>query len=159
MSEIYNLDSIDKRILGVIQADVSLTIQEVADRVGLSANPCWRRIKQMENAGVIKGRVAIIDGARIGLGVACYVFVRTHRHDAAWLDTFAKAVKGISEIVECHRMSGEIDYLLKCVVSDIAHYDRVYKKLIAGVPELSDVSSCFSMESLKAGTGIDVSST
>lgn len=154
----WKIDAIDGRILSILQDDASLSVQEIADRVGLSANPCWRRIKQLEAAGIIERRVAIVDGARLGLGVTCHVFVRTNRHDAKWLASFADAVAGISEIVECHRMSGQIDYLLKCIVRDIDHYDRVYKRLIAKVPDLADVSSCFSMERLKYSTRIDVTS-
>lgn len=133
-----------------------MSIQDVAERVGLSANPCWRRIKQMEAAGIIERRVALVNAAAVGLAVTSFVFIRTSRHDPEWLDCFARAVRDIPEIMECHRMSGSVDYLLKCVVSDIDHYDRVYKKLIARVPGLSDVSSGFSMERLKHGTRLEV---
>lgn len=157
MRKTVELDALDERILGIVQEDASLTVQEIGERVGLSTTPCWRRIKQLEAQGVITKRVAIIDPATIGLGGVVFIFIRTAQHDAAWLETFAKSVRDIPEIVECHRMGGVIDYLLKCVVRDIEHYDQVYKRLISTVPGLSDVSAGFSMERLKQVTRLDVS--
>lgn len=110
----------------------------------------------MEDAGVIERRVAIINPESVGLGVTAFVAIKTRTHDAAWLDRFAKGVGDIPEIIECHRMSGDTDYLLKIMVADIADYDRVYQRLIAEVPGLSDVSSAFSMERLKSGTALPV---
>ncbi len=150
------LDSIDRKILAILQQDTTLSIQDIADQVGLSANPCWRRIRQMEAAGVIAARVALVDPQAVGLGVTAFVMVRTGQHDRAWLERFASAVATIPEILECHRMSGDVDYLLKIIVADIAHYDRVYQRLITLVPGLSDVSSTFSMEQMKYGTAIDL---
>jgi Lrp/AsnC family transcriptional regulator len=150
------LDPIDERILGIIQEDATLTVQEIGDRVGLSATPCWRRIKLLEAAGVIDRRVAILNAASVGLRGVVLVFVRTNRHEADWLAAFAAAIEGIPEIVECHRLTGDIDYMLKCVVRDIDHYDEVYKRLITRVPGLADVSAAFSMERLKQVTKVDV---
>lgn len=150
------IDATDERILGILQEDASLTVQEVADRAGLSSTPCWRRIRQLETTGVIERRVAIVNAASVGLAGTAYVFVRTNRHEAAWLETFASAIEEIPEIVECHRLSGDVDYLLKCVVKDIEHYDRVYRRLITRVEGLIDVSSAFSMERLKQVTKLDV---
>ncbi|MEM6411245.1 MAG: Lrp/AsnC family transcriptional regulator [Pseudomonadota bacterium] len=157
MSEIIELDDIDKKILGEVQKDSTQSIQEIADAVGLSSNPCWRRIRRMESEGVIQRRVAIVDAKKIGLGATVFVTIRTRQHDAQWLTAFAKGVRKLPEIIECHRMSGETDYLLKVVVRDIAHYDAVYQRLINLVPGLGDVSSAFSMESLKYGTAVDPS--
>ncbi len=151
-----DLDSIDKKILMAIQRDATLTVQALGDEVGLSANPCWRRIKRMEEGGVIAGRVALISGPAVGLGLTAFVTLRTDKHNPDWLQCFADGVRAIPEIVECHRMSGEIDYMLKIIVRDIEHYDRVYQRLIAAVAGLADVSSAFSMERLKYGTAIDV---
>ena len=156
MSDIHKIDATDRRILALLQDDATLSIQDIADRVGLSSNPCWRRIKQLEAAGVIERRVALVDAAKVGLGVTVFVMIRTGQHNPDWLARFARGVALIPEIVECHRMSGDVDYLLKIIVSDIAHYDRVYQRLIAHVPGLSDVSSTFSMERMKHGTGIDL---
>ncbi|WP_290978588.1 Lrp/AsnC family transcriptional regulator [Ferrovibrio sp.] len=150
------MDSIDRHILGILQEDAALPVQVVAERVGLSPNPCWRRIKQLEAAGVIERRVALVNAAAVGLGVTAFVSIRTNQHNADWLQSFARGVQSIPEIVECHRMSGDIDYLLKVVVRDIQHYDRVYRRLIAAVPGLSDVSSTFSMERLKHGTKLEL---
>ena len=154
MNDISQLDSIDWAILGVLQRDASLPVHEVGDRVGLSSNACWRRIKRLEESGVIAARVALLDADKLGLGTTVFVAIRTQRHDPAWLEAFSKGIAAIDEISECHRMAGDVDYLLKLVVRDIAHYDRIYRKLIAAVPDLADVSSSFSMEKMKATTAL-----
>ena len=156
MSDIVELDTIDRKILRIIQQDASLAIHEIADQVGLSTNPCWRRIRRMEDVGLIERRVAILNPARLGLGVTVFVAIRTDKHNPEWLSLFAEGVQRIPEILECHRMSGDVDYLLKIAVRDIAHYDRVYQQLIASIPGLSDVSSTFSMERLKYRTALEV---
>lgn len=148
------LDSIDWAILGVLQADASIPVHEVGDRVGLSSNACWRRIKRLEDAGVITGRVALVDPVKLGLATTVFVAIRTNRHDPEWIAAFSRGVAAVDEIVECHRMAGDVDYLLKLAVRDIAHYDRIYRKLIAAVPDLADVSSTFSMERMKATTAL-----
>jgi Lrp/AsnC family transcriptional regulator len=142
------MDTIDRRILALLQQDSSLPLTEIAERVGLSTSPCWRRIQALEKAGVIRGRVALLDRQKLGLGVIAFVRVRTNQHSQEWLDSFAAALDDIDEVVEFYRMSGDLDYLLKVVVPDIAGYDAVYKRLIAGI-ELSDVSASFVMEELK----------
>lgn len=152
-----DLDPTDKRILRAVQEDATISMQALAERVGLTANPCWRRLKRLEAEGVIQRRIAVIDAASVGLRMTAFVGIRISRHDAEWLGAFAAAVRNIAEIVECHRVSGELDYLLKVIVEDVAHYDRVYQRLIALVPGLIDVSTSFSMERLKETFGIDVS--
>lgn len=151
------LDDIDRRILGILQVDATRSIQEIADEVGLTTNPCWRRIKRLEETGVITGRVATINWARLGLAMTAFVRIHTTQHSKDWLSTFKSSVNKIPEIVECHRMTGEVDYLLKIVVRDLEHYDLVYQRLIKLVPNLSDVSSSFSMEKLKSGQRLDLS--
>lgn len=148
------IDAIDWAILAQLQADAAAPVHEVGDKVGLSANACWRRIKRLEDSGVIARRVALLDPARLGLGTTVFVAIRTNRHDPAWLEAFRHGVAQIDEIIECHRMAGDVDYLLKLAVQDIAHYDRIYRKLIAAVPDLADVSSTFSMEKIKATTAL-----
>ena len=148
------LDSIDWAILTQLQADASLPVHEIGERVGLSHNACWRRIKRLEEAGVIARRVALLDPERLGLATTVFVSVRTNRHDPEWLAAFSRGVAAIDEVIECHRMAGDVDYLLKIVVRDIAHYDRIYRKLIAAVPDIADVSSSFSMERMKATTAL-----
>jgi Lrp/AsnC family transcriptional regulator len=131
-----------------------LAVHEIGERVGLSHNACWRRIRRLEDGGVIARRVALLDPARIGLATTVFVAVKTSRHDPEWLEAFARGVASIDEVIECHRMAGDVDYLLKLVVRDIAHYDRIYRRLIAAVPDLADVSSSFSMERMKHTTAL-----
>lgn len=157
MGDLKELDDIDRRILAIVQDDATRPIQDIADAVGLSTNPCWRRIKRLEADGVIERRVALVNPRAVGLKATVFVIVRTNRHDKDWLGVFSAGVRQLPEVVECHRMSGDMDYLLKLVVTDIDHYDRVYQRLIAVVPGLGDVSSAFSMEALKHTTAIDLS--
>ena len=148
-----DLDSIDLAILHQLQTDCSRSVQEIGQQVGLSQSPCWRRIRRLEELGVIGRRVALVAPEKVGLGVTVFLTVRTNQHNEAWLENFARAVSRIPEIVECYRMSGDVDYLLKILASDIADYDRIYKKLI-GSAELYDVSSSFAMEPLKYTTAL-----
>lgn len=147
------LDGADLRILGVLQEDAALSIGEVAERVNLSQNACWRRIKRLEEDGVILRRVALLNAARLEAGVTVFVTIRAAEHSDSWLAELTAVVRRIPEIVEFYRMSGDIDYLLKIKVADIAAYDGVYKRLIHGI-RLSDVSSAFAMEELKNTTAI-----
>lgn len=145
------MDAIDRRILAELQRDGALSMSDLAERVGLSTTPCWRRVKALEEKGVIRGRVALLDPAKIGLGVTVFVAVRTAHHNADWLARFADAVKQFPEVVEFYRMSGEIDYMLKVAIPDIPAFDRFYKRLIASV-DMTDVSSSFAMEEIKNTT-------
>ena len=147
------MDEFDRKILALLQQDTTLPVAEIAEKVGLSTTPCWRRIQKLEAAGVIRARVALLDGAALNVGVTVFVAVRTSRHDAEWLHDFAAAVSAIPEVVEFYRMSGEMDYLLRIVVPDIAAYDGVYKRLIERVA-LADVSSSFAMEQIKFTTAL-----
>lgn len=147
------MDDIDKKILDILQNDTTLAVAEIAKQVGLSTTPCWRRIQKLEEAGVIRARVALLDANMLNAGVTVFVSIKTDKHDAAWYQTFSKAVKEFSEVVEFYRMSGDIDYLLRVVVPDIGAYDRFYQRLIARVA-LHDVSSSFSMEQIKYTTAL-----
>ncbi len=147
------MDNFDTKILGLLQQDATLPVAEIAEKVGLSTTPCWRRIQKLEAAGVIRARVALLDGAMLNAGVTVFVAVRASRHDTEWLEAFAAVVSAIPEVVEFYRMSGEIDYLLRVVVPDIAAYDAVYKRLIERVT-LADVSSSFAMEQIKYTTAL-----
>jgi Lrp/AsnC family transcriptional regulator len=142
------LDAIDRAILRLISIDASLSLNDIADKVGLSATPCWKRIKRMEETGVIRARVALLDADKLGLPVSVFVSVETSDHSAEWLAKFAGTVAATPEIVGAWRMSGDVDYLLHVIVPDIAAYDQFYKKLIAAVP-LRNVSSRFAMERMK----------
>jgi len=153
MMENIVLDSIDRKILTILQADATVAMSEIADRVGLSQTPCWKRVKRLEKDGVIDRRVAILNRDRLGLGVTVIVAVRTAQHSDEWLQLFADGVAKIPEVVEFYRMSGDIDYLLKVVARDIADYDRIYRKLTKVAP-LHDVSSSFAMQEIKSTTAL-----
>ena len=144
-----DMDRVDREILRLLSADASLSLAEIADRVGLTSTPCWIRIRRLEQAGVIRGRVAVVDPAKVGLPVSVFVEVETSDHSGDWLKRFAEVVQTMPEIVDAWRMSGDVDYLMHVVVADIAAYDEFYRRLIAAVP-LRNVTSRFSMERLKA---------
>lgn len=148
-----NFDTIDRRILAALQDDATLSMNEIAARVGLSATPCWRRIQKLEEAGIIRKRVALLNGKAIAAGVSIFVSVRTNQHTDEWLKRFAEVVSAMPEVVEFYRLSGDVDYLLKVVVPDIAAYDIFYKKLVSKI-DLSDVSSSFAMEEIKYTTAL-----
>lgn len=151
--ENISLDLIDRRILALVQEDASRSVAEIADAVGLSATPCWKRIKRLERDGIIERRVAILSREKLGLGVTVIVAIKTARHSDTWLADFSAGVAAIPEVVEFYRMSGEIDYLLKVVARDIADYDRIYRKLTK-VADLHDVSSSFAMQEIKSTTAL-----
>jgi len=142
------LDSFDLKILAALQADASRAISDIAAEVNLSQNACWRRIKLLEEAGVIRKRVALLDPEKLGCGVTVFVSLSAGEHSQAWLDAFAAHIRLMPEVVEVYRLAGEIDYLIKLKVADIAAYDRVYKELIRAAP-LRDVTAAFAMEELK----------
>ncbi|THH34774.1 Lrp/AsnC family transcriptional regulator [Aliishimia ponticola] len=145
------IDEIDRRILRALQRDASLAIDALAEIVHLSRNACWRRVKRLESDGVIAKRVALLNPEAIGLDLAVFVLVRTNRHDEEWLKLFDKAVRDLPEITGAHRMSGDLDYVLRVRVSSVGAYDQFYKRLIARVP-LSDISACFVMDDIKDTT-------
>ncbi|KQP12823.1 Lrp/AsnC family transcriptional regulator [Pseudorhodoferax sp. Leaf267] len=147
------MDKIDKAILDALQTNAMASLQEISALVHLSATPCWRRIQRLEREGFILQRVALLNPARLNVGVTVFVSVRTSQHNEAWARRFTEVVTAIAEIVEFYRMSGEIDYLLRVVVPDIKGYDAVYQRLIREV-ELSDVSSSFAMEQIKFTTAL-----
>lgn len=147
------LNSIDIKILDILQRDAEQQVAQIAEQVGLSATPCWRRIQRMKEAGVITRQVALLDPQKINVGVTVFVSVRTSTHTQEWFDRFTATVDAIAEVVEFYRMSGDVDYLLRVVVPDIAAYDAVYKRLIAGT-NLHDVSSSFAMQELKQTTAL-----
>ena len=147
------MDDADRRILHWLQRDAAMPLAELAEKVGLSPSPCWRRVQRLTEAGVIRARVALLDPERINLGVNVFVSVRTSRHNKEWADAFAAVVMSLPEVVGFYRMAGEVDYLLHIVVPDIAGYDRVYKRLIDKI-ELTDVSASFAMETIKATTAL-----
>lgn len=142
------MDRIDRSILAILQKDSTVPVAEIGKRVGLSTTPCWRRIQKMEEDGIIKQRVAVLDPVLVGTGVSVFVSISTNQHSKEWLTRFAEVISEFPEVVSFYRMSGKVDYLLKVVVPDIAAYDKFYKKLIAKI-DISDVSSSFAMEEIK----------
>ena len=149
------LDAIDRKILTVLQQDASLSVAEIGDRVGLSSTPCWKRIQRLEADGVILRRVALIDPDKLGLGITVFVSVETGDHSQDWLKNFADVVGAMPEVMEFYRMAGDVDYMLRVVVPDIAGYDAFYKRLIAAVP-LKNVTSRFAMERIKSTTALPI---
>jgi Lrp/AsnC family transcriptional regulator len=147
------MDAIDRRILDILQVDCTVPVATIADQVGLSTAPCWRRIKRMEDDGVIQRRVALVDRRKANVPMTLFVSVRTTRHAGQWLEDFRKIITGIPEIVEAWRLTGEVDYLLRIVVPDIDTYDVVYKRLINRL-EFADISSAIAMEEMKFTTAI-----
>jgi len=147
------MDRLDKRILNILQQDCTLPTSAIAERVGLSNTPCWRRIQKLESDGVIVRRVALLERQHLNLPVDVFVAIKTNHHSAEWLEEFARAAEGFPEVVELYRMSGDIDYLMRVVVADIAAYDNFYQRLISSV-EISDVSSSFAMERMKYTTAL-----
>ena len=150
------MDEIDRKILSCLQLNASMPVAEIAAEAGLSTSPCWRRIQKLEADGGIHSRVALVDKEKLNRGVTVFAMVKTSRHEVGWLEAFAKAVSDLPEVVEFYRMSGEVDYLLKIVVPDIAAYDAVYKRLIEKV-SFYDVSSSFAMEQIKYTTALPLS--
>lgn len=147
------MDATDRQILDLLQRDTTMPLAEIARKVGLSSTPCWRRIQKLEEAKVIRRRVALLDSQKINAGVTVFVSIKTSQHNEEWLLRFSKVVSEMPEVVEFYRMSGEIDYLLRVVIPDITAYDAFYKRLIAEI-ELDDVSSSFAMEQIKYTTAL-----
>ena len=147
----FTLDSFDKKILDCLQDNADMPLAEVAKRVGLSTTPCWRRIQKLEEDGVIRKRVAILAPEKVNARVTVFVSIRTNSHSNEWLRRFSEVIGDFPEVVEFYRMSGDVDYLLRVVVPDIAAYDGFYKRLIARI-EIRDVSSSFAMEQIKYTT-------
>ena len=147
------MDKLDRRILELLQQNAELTAAEIADKVGLSKAPCWRRIKKLQEEGVVKKTVALLDARALNVGTTVFVMLKTAKHHEAWFEKFVAAVRDIPEVTEIHRMSGEVDYLMRIVVPDIDAYDVVYKRLIAAV-EFLDVSASFALETIKYTTAL-----
>jgi Lrp/AsnC family transcriptional regulator len=150
------VDAIDRRILDILQEDADVPVTAVAERVGLSNAPCWRRIRKLEEQGYIRRRVALLDRRKANVPMTVFVAVRTAQHTAEWLDGFRRAISDIQEIVEAWRLTGRDDYLLKLVVPDIDRYDLVYKRLIERL-EFFDITSSIAMEELKFTTAVPTS--
>jgi Lrp/AsnC family transcriptional regulator len=149
------VDAIDRRILAELQRDATLSVDQLSERVDLSRNACWRRVKLLEKEGVIRSRVTLVDPEKLGLSLMVFIIVRTASHDPEWLARFKSAVTAFPEIISVYRMSGDLDYVLRARVADVKGYDRLYQRLITRVP-LADVSASFVMEEIKETTIVPV---
>ena len=149
------MDNKDRKILQLLQENALYTAAELADAVGLTTTPCWRRVQKLEEQGYIRGRVALLDRDLMNVGVTVFVSVRTGQHSREWLERFIRSVNDTPEIVEAYRLSGDTDYLLRIVVPSIQEYDHLYQRLIKEL-EFLDVSSSFAMQELKSTTAIPV---
>jgi Lrp/AsnC family transcriptional regulator len=147
------IDDLDRKILGELQRDAGQGLEALGDRIGLSRNATWRRVRALEAAGVIRGRVALLDAKSLGLGLTVFIQIRTNRHDPEWLDAFARVMREMPEILGCYRMTGDLDYLVRARVADMDAYDRLYQRLIRKV-EMTDVAASFVMEELKDTTAL-----
>jgi Lrp/AsnC family transcriptional regulator len=156
LSKLNDLDATDLAILRLIQVDASLSLGDIAKEVGLTQTPCWKRIRRMEETGIITGRVTLVNAEKLGLGISVFVAIETGDHSAAWIESFAQTVTDMPEIVECWRLGGDVDYLLRVVVSDMTAYDGFYRKLTARVSSLRKVTSRFAMECVKSTTALPI---
>ncbi len=150
-----DLDLIDRKIVAELMRDATLPVAQIADKAGLSQTPCWKRIQKLEANGVLTGRVALADAAKLGFGLTVFVGIEAPDHSADWREAFAKATGEIPEIMEVHRMAGEIDYLLRVAVADMIAFDRLYKRLTDAVP-IKNITSHFAMERIKFTTAYPV---
>ncbi len=149
------LDDIDKRLLAELQVDASESLEKLGERVGLSRNACWNRVRRLEEVGILKARVALVDPEKINLGLSVFIAVKTNEHDPQWLETFARETRSIAEIQGVYRTSGDLDYLIRARVPDVAAYDALYQNLIGKV-RLADVSVSFVMQEIKETTALPV---
>jgi Lrp/AsnC family transcriptional regulator len=147
------LDDMDLKILALLQRDCTRPVADIGKEVGLSTTPCWRRIQRLEESGIVQRRVAVLDPVKVNVGVTVFVSIKTDTHSSTWLEKFHAAVVDFPEVVDFYRMSGDVDYLLRVVVPDIAAYDAFYKRLTARI-ELAKVSSAFAMERIKSTTAL-----
>ena len=149
------LDEVDAKILSLMQQDASLSLDQIADRVGASKTPVWNRIRKLREAGVIRGQVALLDPEALGLEACFFVLIRTSEHDPDWAGRFLATVRARPEVLEAHRLAGDIDYILKVQVRNARAYDRFYQSLIAQV-RIHNVTALLSMEVLKATTALPI---
>ncbi|MCZ8186833.1 MAG: Lrp/AsnC family transcriptional regulator [Beijerinckiaceae bacterium] len=149
------MDAIDRKILTVLQEDCTVSLAELSHRVGLSQTPCWKRIQRLESGGVIMRRVALVSPEKIGLGLTVFVQIETGDHSGPWLQNFARTVSSMPEVMDIYRMAGDVDYMLRVVVRDMAEFDSFYKRLIEVIP-LKNVTSRFAMERVKSTTSYRV---
>ena len=150
----YMIDRIDRKLLALLQEDCSLSLQALADAVNLTATPCWKRLKKLEEEGVIRAQVALVNPEKLGLTLTAFMFLKTLHHNREWYVDFVQQIKMMPEVLACHRLTGEYDYLLRIQVKDMKCYDNFYKTLVNSIEGLSVVTSSFSMEEIKYTTAL-----
>lgn len=150
------LDKTDRKLLALLQRDCTLSLQALADAVNLTTTPCWKRLKKLEDDGIIRGRVALLDGEKLGLSLTAFMLIKTQQHSRQWYQEFVGVVQSLPEVMAFYRMAGEYDYLLRIQVADMKQYDAFYKRLVNGVSGLIDVTSSFAMEEIKYTTALPV---
>lgn len=148
------IDKIDRILLSMLQQDCTLSLQALADAVNLTTTPCWKRLKRLEDEGYIRGKVALLDPEKLGLGLTAFVLIKTQQHSSDWYCKFVSVVEAMPEVLGFWRMAGEYDYLIRVQVADMKRYDDFYKRLVNGIPGLSDVTSSFAMEQIKYTTAL-----
>lgn len=148
------LDSTDRKLLRLMQLDASKSIGTLAEEIGISKSACWRRIQKMEEDGVIRQRITVLDPAKLGLNLIVFISIKTNQHNAAWAEKFRQTVEVIPGVIEVYRMGGEVDYLIKAIVEDIAGYDRLYQRLINA--NLFEVTAGFVMETIKSTSELPI---
>ncbi|CAM3525149.1 transcriptional regulator [Rouxiella silvae] len=146
------LDKTDRKLLALLQQDCTLSLNELAEAVNLTSTPCWKRIKKLEEEGVILGKVALLDAEKLGLTLTAFVRIKTQQHSSQWYQNFVEQIESFPEVLSFYRMAGEYDYLMQVQVADMKSYDNFYKKLVSAVPGLLDVTSNFAMERIKSTT-------
>ena len=149
----YKIDDIDRAILRLLQKDATPSVDDISLQVNLSRNACWRRIKLMEQAGIITARVALVDPARVGAPLTAIVLIRTSAHDRDWIAQFQSILRTLPEVVGAYRMTGDLDYVLRVRVADVPAYDAFYKRLTSQI-SVSDISASFVMEEIKETTAV-----
>ncbi|BCG10514.1 Lrp/AsnC family transcriptional regulator [Buttiauxella sp. BIGb0471] len=154
LPEVAMLDKIDRKLLSLLQIDCTLSLQALADAVNLTTTPCWKRLKRLEDDGVIRAKVALLDPEKLGLGLTAFVLIKTQHHSSEWYCKFVSVVAEMPEVLGFWRMAGEYDYLMRVQVEDMKRYDDFYKRLVNGIPGLSDVTSSFAMEQIKYTTAL-----
>ncbi|GAA0481150.1 MULTISPECIES: Lrp/AsnC family transcriptional regulator [Tatumella] len=148
------VDKIDRKLLSLLQEDSTLSLQSLADAVNLTSTPCWKRLKKLEDNGIIRGRVTLLDGDKLGSGLIAFMFIKTQQHNKQWYQDFVSLIHELPEVMGCYRMSGQYDYLLRIQIADMKSYDALYKKLVEGISGLTEVTSSFAMEEIKYTTAI-----
>ncbi|TNV20615.1 Lrp/AsnC family transcriptional regulator [Buttiauxella sp. B2] len=154
LPEVAMLDKIDRKLLSLLQNDCTLSLQALADAVNLTTTPCWKRLKRLEDDGIIRAKVALLDPEKLGLGLTAFVLIKTQHHSSEWYCKFVSVVEEMPEVLGFWRMAGEYDYLMRVQVEDMKRYDDFYKRLVNGIPGLTDVTSSFAMEQIKYTTAL-----